>query len=219
MTACRPHRLSRPARAARTLLLSLVVTLVVAACGGQAPPREGAARDRAAPERVREEAPAGRTVATAPGFLRPVEERAGPTRLRIDVIGVDVAVVPVGVDQAGDMQVPGPEVAGWYRFGPRPGEPGSSVLAAHVDYDGRPGAFFRLRELEVGDRVEVTGSAGATQLAVTEVAQVPKEGLVASGAFDRSGRPRVALVTCGGGFDRERRSYEDNVVAWAEPLP
>jgi Sortase domain len=218
MTACRPRRTSRPVRAVRALVLSLAVTLVVSACGGQAPPREGAARERAAPERVREEAPARRTVATAPGFLEPVDERAGPARLRIDRIGVDVAVVPVGVDGTGDMQVPGPEVAGWYRFGPRPGEPGSSVLAAHVDYDGRPGAFFRLRELGVGDRVEVSVDGELRPLAVTEVTQVPKEGLAATGAFERSGRPRVALVTCGGGFDRERRSYEDNVVAWAEPL-
>jgi sortase (surface protein transpeptidase) len=218
MTACRPRRISRPARAARALVLPLVVVLSVAACGDEAPSREGAAPERAAPERVRDEAPPGRTVATAPGFLEPVEERAAPTRLRITSIGVDVAVVPVGVDGAGDMQVPGPEVAGWYRFGPHPGEPGSSVLAAHVDYDGRPGAFFRLRELEVGDRVEVGDGAGAVQLAVTEVAQVPKDGLEATGAFERSGRPRVALVTCGGEFDRERRSYEDNVIAWAEPV-
>jgi hypothetical protein len=93
------------------------------------------------------------------------------------------------------------------------------VLAAHVDYDGRPGAFFRLRELAAGDRVEVQGPDGRTlELAVTEVTQVPKDRLAAAGAFDRAGPSRVALVTCGGAFDRARRSYEDNVLAWAEPV-
>jgi sortase (surface protein transpeptidase) len=158
-------------------------------------------------------------VATAPGFLRAVEDRTGPARLRIRSIDVDVEVVPVGVVRAGDMEVPGPSVAGWYRFGPRPGEAGSSVLAAHVDYGGREGAFFRLREVAVGDPVEVAGpGTGSRTFTVTDVAQVPKEGLAAAGAFDRSGPPRLALVTCGGDFDRDRRRYEDNVVVWAEPV-
>jgi hypothetical protein len=158
-------------------------------------------------------------VATAPGVVRPAEPRPGPGRLRIGSIGVDVDVVPVGVDAAGDMQVPGPTVAGWYQFGPRPGEPGSAVLAAHVDYGGRPGAFFRLRDVVPGDRVEVAGPDGAPlALTVSEVTRVPKAGLAATGVFDRTGPPRVALVTCGGAFDRARRSYEDNVVAWAEPV-
>jgi hypothetical protein len=212
----RPHRSPRPVRAARARALLLVAAVVVAGCGtapaGDASPRPTTTTTtsgtRAAPG----------TVATAPGFLRPVEERTGPARLRIDGIGVDVEVVPVGVDAAGDMQVPGPTVAGWYEFGPRPGEPGSAMLAAHVDYDGRPGAFFRLREVAPGDRVEVTGPDGTLALTVTEVTRVPKAGLAATGAFDRTGPARVALVTCGGPFDRDRRSYEDNVVAWAEPV-
>ncbi len=213
----RPHRSPRPVRAARALAL-LLPAVVAAGCGasesGDAPARAATTTSEAAAAE-----PAPRTVVTSPGFVRPADPRPGPARLRIGSIGVDVEVLPVGVDAAGDMQVPGPTVAGWYQFGPRPGEPGSALLAAHVDYDGRPGAFFRLRDLVPGDRVEVTGPDGATlDLAVSEVARVPKEGLAATGAFDRSGPPRVALVTCGGEFDRSRRSYEDNVVAWAEPV-
>ena len=103
--------------------------------------------------------------------------------------------------------------------GPSPGEPGTSVLAAHVDYDGRPGAFFRLRDLAVGERVEVTMSDGSVAvLSVTGSSQVDKGDLAAAGVFDRSGPSRIALITCGGEFDRSRRSYEDNVVAIAEPV-
>ena len=208
----RPHRFPPPVRAAP----ALVAAILLVACGGGPERRDGLAAPRPT---TTVEQPAPRSVATAPGFLRPVEDRTGPVRLRINSIGVDVAVVPVGVDRAGDMEVPGPSVAGWYRFGPRPGEPGSSVLAAHVDYDGRAGAFFRLRRVAVGDPVEVAvPGSGSKTFTVTDVAQVPKEGLAAAGAFDRTGRPRLALVTCGGDFDRARRSYEDNVVAWAEPV-
>jgi sortase (surface protein transpeptidase) len=93
------------------------------------------------------------------------------------------------------------------------------VLAAHVDYGGRPGAFFRLRELGIGDRVEVSMSDGSVvDLSVSDLSTVDKDDLGATGVFDRRGSPRIALITCGGAFDRSRRSYEDNVVALAEPL-
>jgi LPXTG-site transpeptidase (sortase) family protein len=142
-----------------------------------------------------------------------------PVRLRVASIGIEVEVVAVGVDGEGDMEVPSPEVAGWYQFGPAPGGEGTSVLAAHVDYDGRPGAFFRLRELEIGDQVEVSMSDGSVvALSVSELSKVDKDDLAAAGVFDRRGSPRIALITCGGAFDRSLRSYEDNVVAIAGPV-
>lgn len=36
--------------------------------------------------------------------------------------------------------------------------------------------------------------------------------------FSRSGRHRIALVTCGGEFDPDVRSYRDNVVVLATRL-
>jgi hypothetical protein len=37
--------------------------------------------------------------------------------------------------------------------------------------------------------------------------------------FDRTGAARLVLITCGGRFDRRSRSYADNVVAYAVPVP
>ena len=36
--------------------------------------------------------------------------------------------------------------------------------------------------------------------------------------FDRTGAPRLVLVTCGGAFRRDIGHYTDNVVVTAEPL-
>jgi sortase (surface protein transpeptidase) len=117
------------------------------------------------------------------------------------------------------MEVPGAVEVGWYRYGPAPGSSGSAVLAAHVDYEGREGAFFRLRELRPGAEVEVTAKAGASRrFRVTEVVRYPKDELPDDRVFGRDGGPRLALVTCGGEFDRSARTYRDNVVAFAEPV-
>lgn len=212
MPACRPHR--PPAVRAARALAAVLAVLAVAGCA-DAPSRPAAGPTTTTPAPPAEQP---QTVATVPGTLPPVEERATPVRLRVPSLDVDVDVVPVGTDAAGDMAVPGPEVAGWYRFGPEPGAPGSAVIAAHVDYDGRPGPFFRLQEVAEGDPVEVVMSDGAVlRLTVGAPSQVSKDRLADSGAFDRTGAARVTLVTCGGEFDRSRRSYEDNVVAVAEP--
>ena len=95
---------------------------------------------------------------------------------------------------------------------------GSAVLAAHVDYDGRRGAFFRLRELSVGAEVRVDLDDGsALTFVVRSLDQVAKDQLDPR-LFARDGAPRLALITCGGSFDRDERSYRDNIVAIAEPV-
>ena len=35
--------------------------------------------------------------------------------------------------------------------------------------------------------------------------------------FARDGAERLVLITCGGEFDSRAGSYEDNVIAYAEP--
>jgi LPXTG-site transpeptidase (sortase) family protein len=123
----------------------------------------------------------------------------------------------VGVEANGDMEIPGVREVGWYRFGSRPGDPGSAVLAAHVAYDGVDGVFRHLGDLRAGDAVEVGLDDGTVRrFVVTDLAQYPKTDLPAE-VFARGGDPRLVLVTCGGEFDPGARHYEDNVVAYARP--
>lgn len=145
-----------------------------------------------------------------------------PVQLSIPAIDVRAAVDPVGVQADGAMVVP-KEVdrVGWYRYGPPPGAPaGSAVVAGHVDSraQGR-GAMFRLRELGVGDRVDVRLGDGRTvRYAVTGKQTLVKKRLPTEQLFTRDGAPRLVLVTCGGPFVKELSSYRDNVVVVAEPV-
>jgi sortase (surface protein transpeptidase) len=163
-------------------------------------------------------APTGPT-ATSSTLTSPTPP-AVPVRLRIAAIGVDAPVVPVGVEPNGDMEVPGASDVGWYRFGPTPGATGSAVLAAHVDYDGRPGAFFALRQVRPGATIEVDlGAGGVRRFRAVRSERVAKTSLPTGDVFSRDGAPRLALITCGGAFDQSARSYADNVVVFAEPQP
>jgi len=206
---------------AATAILGLVglVGLVVLLDGGRGdvPSEPAPVPEVAAPEPV---APDATPEATEPSE----EARAVPLHVRIGAITVDAPVVSVGLKDDGAMEIPD-RVAeiGWYdpdELGVTPGSSGTAVLAGHVDSrtQGR-GALYFLRDLRVGEIVELDLSDGTTQRwIITDVIRYPKDVLPFSELFVWSGPPRLALITCGGTFDRTARSYTDNIVAYAEPL-
>ncbi len=145
-----------------------------------------------------------------------------PVSLAIPALDVRAAVDPVGVEDDGSMVVP-QEVdrVGWYRFGVTPGSAaGAAVIAGHVDSKAQgPGALFRLREIGVGDRVDVRlADARTVRYVVVGKETLVKKRLPTERLFARGGTPRLVLITCGGPFIRELSSYRDNLVVVAEPI-
>jgi len=145
-----------------------------------------------------------------------------PTRLEVPDLGIDVSVQPVGLDDQGRMGLyDDPAIAAWYQWGPAPASPaGSTVIAAHVDsleYDLLP--FARLKDAAPGMQVFVTDAAGTRHGYSVQALQVTNKADVDwRAAFDRSGAPRLTLVTCGGEFDYENRRYLSNLVVTATPI-
>ena len=162
---------------------------------------------------------AGNNAAGAPPVSEPVLP-AVPTGLSIPSLGVLAPVVPVGLGEDRSMQIPGVSEAGWYLPGRAPGSPtGSAVIAAHVDFNERPGVFFELRGIQPGAEVVVTDAAGGThRFVVTERTQVAKDRVPMQELFRTGGDPVLTLVTCGGAFDSGARSYSDNIIVRAVPV-
>jgi len=146
----------------------------------------------------------------------------GPLPVGLTVPGLDLADAPirdVGVEPNGEMEIPGAREIGWYRWSASPGQAGSSVLAAHIAFNGRDGVFRELDEVVVGDRFTVHYDDGSTRdFEVTELGQYTKEALPFDRVFAKTGEPSVVLITCGGDFNRGLNSYEDNVVVYADPV-
>ena len=145
-----------------------------------------------------------------------------PTPVSISIESLDVTaatVVDVGVETNGDMEIPGADAVGWYRFNPKPGQEGSSVLAAHIAWNGTNGVFRYLADVEDGDRVTIGYDDGsAATFEIVEVSQYDKQSLPLDRIFAKDGDPVLTLITCGGDFNRSLRSYEDNIVAYAVPV-
>jgi sortase (surface protein transpeptidase) len=101
-------------------------------------------------------------------------EVAEPIRLVIPSLGLDIVIEQVGMDDTGKMGVP-VEVgnAGWWKYGAKPGEKGSAVLAGHVDTpDGQFGIFYELEKLLPGDQILVYDAEGIVHIYEVDFVQV-----------------------------------------------
>ncbi len=162
----------------------------------------------------------GRSDATA---LRRATRRptsAPPLRARLDPIGIDAPVRPVGVRPDGQMRLPAdPSVLGWYRYGSAPGDPaGTTVLAGHLDSRRFGlGPLVRLRDMEVGDTFSVASRDGTDRrYSVSRVTRYDRQSLPAD-LFSRTGPERLHLITCGGAYDAGSGGYQLNLVVTAVP--
>jgi sortase (surface protein transpeptidase) len=147
---------------------------------------------------------------------RPV---AAPVRLSIPALAVDGPVVPAGVNGENELDVP-PDARTlvWYRHGPSPGEPGSAVIAGHLNWQGVTGLFADLARTPVGAAITVAYDDGSQRsFTVTAVELVPKPEVSVNGVFARDGEQVLRLITCGGEFDDDVNSYRSNVVVTAVP--
>lgn len=138
-----------------------------------------------------------------------------PARLVIDDLGVDTTLQPVRGTPLG-IEVPPIDSAGWYDEGPRPGEPGRTVLIGHRDSAEAPAVFARLPAIEPGAEIEVTDDAGRVRrYTATRAVSVPKDAYPAEAVHAPTPGSQLVLITCGGGFASGH--YENSVIVFAVP--
>jgi hypothetical protein len=142
---------------------------------------------------------------------------AGPLHLSVPTVGIETPLTPIDLDAAGALVPPSDNtLAGWYRSGPLPGDPGPAVITGHVDSIAGPAVFFRLRQVAAGAPVSVVRADGTTvRFTVTRVARYPKGDFPTAEVYAPSPRPELRLITCGGVFDHAAHSYPDDLVVYA----
>ena len=126
-----------------------------------------------------------------------------PVRLVIPAIEINASVESVGIRSDSDLATPAHhpwEDVGWYDLGPFPSERGSAVIDGHLDRPGGyPAVFWRLRDIQVGDDVQVIGSAGkALHFRVTRIAYYPADQAPLQDIFGNLGGRYLNLITCAG---------------------
>lgn len=221
-----------PAAVALTLLALAGVTLIL--FGSLYNPRVSGATEplpRAADSPASSPAPA----ATDPRLSAPLptggavadavprhQPGLGPSSLRIPGLDVTAAIgtAPVVHGVLSPPVVP-MTVGAWEGSAALDADSGEVTLAGHVNWAGMaPFAFARLAELHPGDLIYTSDQQSEqTAWRITAVTARPKTSGVDPTAFAGPSGPRsLVLITCGGNFDTDDMSYDDNVYVRAVPI-
>ncbi|MFJ8825134.1 class F sortase [Streptomyces sp. NPDC102467] len=159
---------------------------------------------------------------TAPVSRAPAPERTvstDPDRVTITSIGVDSALLPLGLNQDGTVEVPPAQqgmTAGWYTGGAVPGERGAAVIIGHNDTRFGKAVFHDLRELHKGADIAVRNSRGSTaHFTVTATESVSKKAFPTQKVYGSTNDRALRLITCDGAFDPQGHPV-DNLIVYAE---
>jgi sortase (surface protein transpeptidase) len=197
----RPH-----ARAAAgvVVVIGAGVTMIAVGRHGSGPPQPPKTTSVTAPEPVVRAHPMNRAL---------------PVRITIPRIHVDAPVEPLGQNADGTVEVPTltrPNLAGWYKYGPTPGQKGAAVVLGHVDAHRHQAVFFRLGSLRHGDRIQVTRTGGSVAIfAVDSVVPVAKDHFPTGSVYGKTKYAALRVVTCGGKYDKKTMHYLDNIIVYA----
>ncbi|MFA1546617.1 class F sortase [Actinomadura chokoriensis] len=191
---------------------ALVIGLLFTGCGGDGDTASPGTPKPAATETTGSTAPASN--------VRPLGEST-PTKIAIPKIGVSAPVGSIGLRPDGGVEEPPlsrPNLAGWYKEGVTPGEVGPAVLLGHVDANGKPAVFYRLKDLKPGDKIRVGRKDGSTAtFAVQRAQRVDKNAFPHEKVFGEAlDHASLRLVTCGGAFDKKIGHYTDNLIVYAK---
>ena len=150
--------------------------------------------------------------------LPPVMARSEPTYLSIPAIQVNTDHLTLGRQPDGEIEMPSyPDKAGWYQYGPTPGELGPAVIVGHLDTWNDVAVFWRLHELKPGDEIDVSRADGTTaKFSVTANKQLPRDNFPTQDVYGNIDYAGIRLVTCGGTFNSQTMKYADNTVVYGK---
>jgi sortase (surface protein transpeptidase) len=184
------------------------VTMIVVGSNGSGPPQPPKTKSVNAPEPVVK--------------ARPMS-RALPVRITIPRIHVNAPIEPLGQNPDGTVEVPTlsrPNLAGWYKYGPTPGQKGAAVVLGHVDAHRQQAVFFRLGSLHRGDRIHVWRTGGSVaKFAVDSVVPVAKDRFPTQSVYGKTKYAALRVITCGGKYDKKTMHYLGNIIVYAHLVP
>ncbi|MFD4768752.1 class F sortase [Streptomyces niveus] len=152
----------------------------------------------------------------SPRAPRGVGRLATPVEVSIPSIGVTSALMELGLNPDGTVEVPPPEkgmTAGWYTGGATPGEAGAAVIIGHNDTRFGKAVFHDLKMITKGADITVGDSRGkSARFTVTDTESVGKDSFPTDKVYGATADRALRLITCDGDFDAEGHPVNNLIV-------
>ena len=140
-----------------------------------------------------------------------------PINLEVKSVGINAAIVPVGLTAQGAMQAPeGPKNTGWFSLGTPPGNKGSAVIAGHRGFRTGPAVFDNLHLVNPGDEVKITTEEGKELIFVVKEKKIYGATDTVPEVWDKNDGIYLNLITCSGKWNRLTRTSDERLVVFTE---
>ncbi len=109
---------------------------------------------------------------------------------------------------------------GWYSYGVQPGEPGSAVIAGHVNwFGGKDAAFTKLKLLKIGDTFSVKDSyEEEITFIIREIKKYPVGSDTSEVFFSDDKGVHLNLITCAGLWNPDMETHESRLVIFSDQI-
>ena len=143
-----------------------------------------------------------------------------PLHIVIPTGEVNASIIPVGITKQGNLDTPHNYTqAGWYQYGPIPGNIGDAVIDGHVDNGGSiDGPFKHLSDVQIGDDIQIVGANGQTlHFTVTKTDVYSYKAFPSEDVFhsDEKNGAYLKIITCHGSFVKKDGTYDQRLVVTA----
>jgi sortase (surface protein transpeptidase) len=208
----------------RYMLGLIIIALFISGCSNKEPSAKEKVNETMAKtsekSEEKEQVASSSTELTPPEGLKLKADNEGivPASIEIPAMDVNIEIEKVGRLKNGQMGVPkGFDTVGWFGEGARPGAPGNAVMAGHVDSKTGPAVFYKLEDLDKGDKVIVKDKDGKTlTFVVTGKEKYDRKTAPVDKIFDYSYGSKLNLITCTGNFNRDEGTHEERLVVYTE---
>ena len=160
-------------------------------------------------------------IETVPPTPTPVPvQGSAPVSLSFVDYGINVAIVPVGVNSNGEMAtVDSASIAGWYNLSACPNQVGNCIIAGHNRYGGQMGLFSIVHDgLKLGDRITVQMENGEYAFFCVVSIQNYQYDEVPAYVMSQSSDRRLTLITCLGDYDHGLHMSRTRAIAICTPI-
>lgn len=144
-----------------------------------------------------------------------------PKYIELPSIKAEGFIQKVGIDQYKRIAVPNNiHLAGWFTESSKPGQAGLSIIAGHVTGRYNDAVFKNLVNLKAEDKLFLTlGSGKVLEYQVLSIQSVDLAGS-ADALFSQNTavRSQLNLITCGGNYLDDQRSFDRRVIVSAKYL-
>jgi LPXTG-site transpeptidase (sortase) family protein len=145
-----------------------------------------------------------------------------PRYLNIPRLSVHARVLSLGILSTGALATPNNVFdVGWYNQSSLPGQPGAMLIDGHVSSWTTPGVFYGLKNLKIGDQLQIVRGDGKTftyQVVKSQVFSDNNVDMQSAVTPVTAGKPGLNLITCDGQVKPGTSEFSERVIVYTQQI-